>query len=128
MRLALLSAVAFGLGFSLVGVASAGPAHDGTWSVRMTTEAGSCDASYSYSVAVTNGQVRHLQAAGDAATMVNGEIGPDGNVNLAIRRSIAQASANGRLSEKSGSGTWRLNMLGCQGRWTALKRTQTVSN
>lgn len=129
MRLALLSAVAFGFSVSLLGGASAAPAsRDGTWSVRMVTEAGSCDASYSYSVAVTNGQVRHLQAAGEAPTVVNGQIGPDGDVNLAIRRSIAQASANGRLSEKAGSGTWRLNMLGCQGRWTALKRSQTASN
>ena len=102
MRPALLSAVAFGLGFSLVGGASAAPArHDGTWSVRMITEAGSCDASYSYSVAITNGQVRYLQAPGDAATMVNGEIGPDGSVNLAIRRSIAKVDAPTAASAKS---------------------------
>ncbi len=94
----------------------------------MVTEAGSCDASYSYSVAVTNGQVRHLAASGDAPTVINGQIGTDGGVNLDIRRSIAQASANGRLSEKSGSGTWRLALLGCQGRWTAMKRTQTAAN
>jgi hypothetical protein len=130
MRLALVSAVAFGVSLSLAGGASAAPAQsrDGTWSVRMVTEAGSCDSSYSYSVAVTNGQVRHLQAAGEAPTTINGQIGADGGVNLDIRRSIAQASANGRLSDKSGSGTWRLSMLGCQGRWTAMKRSQTASN
>ncbi len=93
----------------------------------MTTDAGSCDSSYTYSVAVTNGQVRHLSADGPATT-VNGQIGADGNVALDIRRSIAQADATGRLNAKSGSGTWRLAMLGCQGRWTAMKRTQTVSN
>jgi hypothetical protein len=126
MRPALLSAVAFGL--SLIGASSAlAQPHDGTWSVRLVTDAGSCDASYNYSVAVTNGQVRQLHAGG-APTTVNGQIGPDGNVNLAIRRSIAQASANGRLNGKSGSGTWRLAMLGCQGRWTALKHSQTASN
>ncbi len=127
MRPVLLSAIAFGLSLVAASSASAQP-HDGTWSVRMVTDAGSCDPSYSYSVAVTNGQFRQLQAAGDAPTTVNGQIGPDGNVALDIRRSIAQASAYGRLGGKSGSGTWRLNMLGCQGRWTALKRSQTASN
>jgi hypothetical protein len=128
MRPALLSAVAFGLSLAAASPASAQSLHDGTWSVRMVTDSGSCDASYSYSVAVTNGQVRPIRTADAASTVVNGQIGPDGDVALDIRRSIAQASAQGRVKGKSGSGTWRLNMLGCQGRWTALKHSQTASN
>jgi hypothetical protein len=69
-----------------------------------------------------------LQSPGDSPTTVSGRIGADGDVNLDIRRSIAQVDALGRLSEKSGSGTWRLGMLGCTGRWTAQKRMQTVQN
>jgi hypothetical protein len=118
------------LGLTVAGSALAGPLerHNGTWSVRMVTDAGVCDASYSYAIAIQDGAVRYLQAPGDSPTTVDGRIGPDGTVNLDIRRSIAKVDAAGRLSEKSGSGTWHLGMLGCSGRWTASKRAETVSN
>ena len=126
MRTCLRLAIALGLGLSAFG-ALAGPAQsgrDGFWSVQLVTDSGSCDPSYSASVAIENGSVRPLQSSG---ATVSGQVGPNGDVNLDIRKSIAQAAASGRLSEKSGSGTWRLSMLGCQGRWTASKRTQTAS-
>lgn len=118
------SAMALGLGMTLIGSAWAAPAarHDGTWSVIMVTDSGVCDASYNYSIAIENGNVRYLQAPGDSPTTVSGRIGPDGNVALDIRRSIAKVDAEGRLNGKSGSGTWRLGMLGCEGRWNAQKR------
>ncbi len=116
-------ALAFGLGVTSLGSAAfAGPSRDGLWSVQFVTESGSCDPSYSSSIAIENGSVRPLQAG----MSVSGQIAPNGQVSLDIRRSIAQADATGRLSDKSGSGTWRLAMLGCQGRWTASKRTQTA--
>jgi hypothetical protein len=116
--------MALGLGVTLIGSAWAAPAarHDGTWSVSMVTVSGLCDASYNYSIAIENGNVRYLQAPGDSPTTVSGRIGPDGNVDLDIRRSIAKVDAEGRLNGKSGSGTWRLGMLGCEGRWNAQKR------
>ena len=128
MRTSLRLAIALGLGLSSF-AAAAGPAQngrDGLWSVRLVTDSGSCDASYSATVAIENGSVRPLSGA-DGAT-VSGQVAPNGAVNLDIRKSIAQAAASGRLSEKSGSGTWSLAMLGCQGRWTASKRVQTASN
>ena len=118
------TAMALGLGVTLIGSAWAAPAarHDGTWSVSMVTVSGLCDASYNYSIAIENGNVRYLQAPGDSPTTVSGRISPDGNVDLDIRRSIAKVDAEGRLNGKSGSGTWRLGMLGCEGRWNAQKR------
>ena len=116
---------------TLAGGALAAPAqkpHDGTWSVRMVTDSGVCDASYNYRIAIEDGAVRYIQEPGDSPTTVNGRVGSDGRVNLDIRRSIAKVDAAGRLDEKAGSGTWRLGILGCSGRWTAQKRTQTVSN
>ena len=127
MRTSLGLAVALGLGLSSFAAAAAPSQNgrDGLWSVQLVTEAGSCDATYTASVAVQNGSVRPLQSGG---ATVSGQVGPNGDVNLDIRKSLAQAAASGRLNEKSGSGTWRLAMLGCHGRWTASKRTQTASN
>ena len=124
MKLAARTVMALGLGTTLIGSAWAAPTarHDGTWSVSMVTDSGVCDASYNYSIAIENGNVRYLQAPGDSPTTVSGRIGQDGNVDLDIRRSIAKVDAQGRLNGKSGSGTWTLGMLGCSGRWNAQKR------
>jgi hypothetical protein len=122
------SAMAIGLGLILIGGAWAAPTerHDGTWSIRMVTDSGICDRSYDYSIAIESGNVRYLLAPGDSPTTVSGRIASDGAVNLDIRRSIAKVDASGRLSDKSGSGTWKLGLLGCTGRWTAQKRSSTI--
>jgi hypothetical protein len=128
MTFAKRSAMALGLGMTLIGGAWAASSErlDGTWSVQMVTDSGICDRSYNYSIAIENGNVRYILAPGDSPTTVSGRVGPDGAVNLDIRRSIAKVDASGRLSDKSGSGTWKLGMLGCTGRWTAQKRSNTV--
>ncbi len=82
-----------------------------------------CDRSDSYAVFVENGRVR---PAGDASTSVSGQVGANGAVNLDIRRGLARADASGRLQATSGSGTWRVSMVGCSGRWTAQRRVTTV--
>ena len=117
---------AFGLGLAFVGGAAAEPqkSYNGTWSVRLVTEAGSCDASYSTTVAIQDGQVRPV--SGGAS--VSGGIGRDGSVALGIQRSIARGDASGRLADRSGCGTWRVSMLGCTGRWTAQRLTLTAEN
>jgi hypothetical protein len=130
MTIAKRSAMALGFGLALVGGAFAASSerHDGTWSVRMVTDSGLCDRSYDYSIAIDNGNVRYLLAPGDSPTTVSGRVGPDGSVDLDIRRSIAHVDANGRLNGKSGTGTWKLGMLGCTGRWTAQKRSNIVQS
>jgi hypothetical protein len=90
---------------------------DGTWNVRLVTEAGTCDSSYSQTVAIENGRVRPVAGA----TSISGGVGTDGSVALTIAKSIATADARGRLTSKSGSGSWNLAMLGCTGRWTASR-------
>jgi hypothetical protein len=124
------SALALGLGLTLIGGAFAASSdrNDGTWSVQMVTDSGLCDRTYGYSIAIENGNVRYLLAPGDSPTTVSGRIGPDGAVDLDIRRSIAKVDATGRLNGKSGSGTWTLGMLGCTGRWTAQKRSNIVQS
>jgi hypothetical protein len=90
---------------------------DGTWNVRLMTEAGTCDSVYSQTVAIQNGQVRPL--SGDAT--ISGGVGIDGSVALTISHSMAQASATGRINAQRGFGAWRLAMLGCSGRWIATR-------
>ncbi|MBF9232017.1 hypothetical protein [Microvirga alba] len=130
MNFAKRSALALGFGLTFLGSAMAATPNrnDGTWSVQMVTDSGICSASYNYSIAIESGSVRYLLAKGDSPTTVYGKVGPDGAVNLDIRRSIAKVDANGRLNGKSGSGTWTLGSFGCSGRWTAQKRSATVSS
>ena len=112
-------AIAAGIAFSAapLSVSAKSASFDGTWNVRLVTEAGTCDSSYSQTVAIENGRVRPLAGAAS----ISGGVGTDGNVALTISKSIAKADAQGRLSSKSGSGSWKLAMLGCTGRWTASR-------
>ncbi|MCB8820115.1 hypothetical protein [Microvirga rosea] len=106
--------------------ASGSTAHNGTWSVQMVTDSGLCEHSYNYLIAIEDGNVRYLLAPGDSPTTVKGQVQQNGSVDLDIYRSIAKVDANGQLRGASGSGTWKLNMLGCTGRWTAQKRSNVV--
>ncbi len=128
MRHPLLAALALAFGAVSTG-ALAGPASfNGTWQVRMVTEAGSCDRSYTYTLAVEDGQVRYDQASADEAPVrVSGKVGEDGRVTLGIRRSLASAAASGKLQGNGGTGAWKVEFLGCSGRWTAERRTTTAS-
>ena len=119
-------AVATALALGLPAAAVAGPQKNfnGTWSVRLVTEAGSCDAAYQTTVMIEDGQVRALSSGAS----VSGGISSDGSVALGIQRSIARGDASGRLAARSGSGTWRVAMLGCTGRWTAQRLTLTAEN
>jgi hypothetical protein len=125
-----LTALGLSAGVILSAGANAAPnkqvQHDGVWSVQMVTESGLCDRSYGYTIAIQDGNVRFIPGPGDGPTTVSGRVSPDGNVDLDFRRSIAKADAVGRLQASSGAGTWKLNMLGCSGRWTAQRRSTTA--
>ena len=121
-----LVALALGAGMMSFGVVEAAPDKDrfnGIWSVQMVTDSGLCDRTYGYTLAIAGGDVRYIPAPGDAPTNVTGQVSPDGSVELDFRRSIAKADATGQLKTNRGSGSWKLNMLGCSGRWVAQRRT-----
>ena len=123
-------AAALGAGLVLGGAANAGPvskkAYDGTWSVVISTESGPCDRSYSYAVAIEDGRVQ--QASSSDGTVISGTIASDGSVGLGLLIGPASADASGRLRAMTGSGTWKLPMLGCSGSWTAQKRGTRHAN
>jgi hypothetical protein len=118
-----LLALAVGVGMLMASLPSTaaveGASFDGTWHVRLVTQSGTCDSSYSQTVAIENGRVRAVASA--SATAISGGVGSDGRVALTIAQSVATADAEGRLRSKSGSGSWNLPMLGCTGSWTARR-------
>ncbi|CAO4176579.1 hypothetical protein [Methylorubrum populi] len=106
---------------ALVSPALAGD-FDGTWSVQLVTESGLCDAQYSYTLAVRDGQVRPIVNAAAGSTHVTGRVERDGGVGLNVATAAANGTASGRLQARSGSGTWRVSGGLCSGRWTAARR------
>ena len=91
--------------------ASAAPVNDGRWAVRMVTDAGVCDKSYNYVIAVENGGVRYIPQDSDAPPTVSGHVSPSGAVTLDIRKGIARVAASGSLNGQAGSGSWKLGIL-----------------
>jgi hypothetical protein len=91
---------------------------DGSWSVLVVTESGTCDRGYRYSVRVADGRVAY---AGDASIEIDGVVAPNGSVKVNIGRGNQSASGIGRLSAEFGAGTWRGRGPGgdCAGRWQA---------
>lgn len=96
---------------------------DGTWSVQLVTESGLCEAQYSYTLSVQDGQVRPVTAASTNGATVSGRVGSDGSVGLTVATAAANGTASGRLQVRGGSGTWRVSGGLCTGRWTARRHT-----
>ena len=90
---------------------------DGDWKVQLVTSTGSCGRNHVYSVAVREGLIQGAASGGS----MTGKVGQNGAVVLTIQHSLATANGSGRLGANSGSGSWRVDMLGCSGRWTAAR-------
>ncbi|MFH6781051.1 MULTISPECIES: hypothetical protein [Methylobacterium] len=127
MRL-IVSAVAAGICLGAVAApaiartsAKAPDRFDGTWSVEVITESGSCDRAYRYGVIIQNGQARY---AGGGDFTVSGRVQPSGAVRATISRGDAAAQVVGRLgTEGGGNGTWTTSgSTSCKGRWNAERR------
>ena len=95
------------------------PNFDGTWSVLIVTEQGTCDRAYRYPVRISNGSVGY---AGEASFNVTGRVGANGAVTVTVSRGAQSASGSGMLSSSDGSGYWRTASGECSGTWTAERR------
>ncbi len=107
---------AFAAAALLVGSAARAASFDGPWTVIIVTQAGNCDAAYSFPLQVSGGRI-----VSTGGTTINGRIGGGGGVNVAISSGGSSGRASGRLSGYSGSGRWSgvLNGARCSGRWEA---------
>ncbi|WP_298952124.1 hypothetical protein [uncultured Methylobacterium sp.] len=93
---------------------------DGTWSVEVITEKGTCDRAYRYGIVIENGQARY---AGGNDFTVTGRVQGSGAVRAVISRGDAAARVVGRLAEGYGNGTWTTDgSTTCSGRWNAERR------
>ena len=100
--------------------ASARSNYDGTWSVLIVTQKGTCDRAYRYPVKINNGAVGY---AGDSSFTVSGKVGDNGAVTVKVARGTQSANGQGRLSSTDGSGQWVAGSGECSGTWTAERRS-----
>jgi len=93
------------------------PSYDGTWSVLVVTEKGTCDAAYRYPIRISNG---HLINAGDAAFTVTGSVAQTGAITVTVSAAGKSAIGSGRLAGTMGGGSWTGGS--CSGSWSAERR------
>ncbi|MDP4002432.1 hypothetical protein [Methylobacterium sp. NEAU K] len=93
---------------------------DGTWSVEVLTESGTCDRAYRYPVKIEHGRARFI----GTAFVVQGSVAGNGAIRGSISNGSATADVTGRLGpEGFGKGTWSASgALECRGRWNAERR------
>jgi hypothetical protein len=89
-------------------------AFNGSWSVAINTQSGSCEPHYRFAVQIVNGNVVY---EGRPA----GRVSPNGAVRVNVSSGGQQAAGQGRLSRNYGTGVWRgLGSAGnCTGTWQA---------
>ena len=92
--------------------------YDGVWNVLTITQAGNCDAAYSYPFRVAAGRISSAGAA-----TVSGSVGRGGGVAVRISAGGSVATGSGRLGGNSGAGRWsaRLSSGSCSGHWQATR-------
>jgi hypothetical protein len=98
--------------------ASASTIYDGQWSLTISTERGSCDSAYHFTVDINNGIVSHPNLV-----KLRGRVAKGGSVRVSVAASDKFASGSGRLTRTSGSGRWtgHAGKDRCSGSWTAQK-------
>ncbi len=99
--------------------------YDGGWSVLVITQAGRCDAAYSYPVQIANGIVLNdtTQGSGSGVVQISGRVEPAGQVKVIVQLGERQVVGVGKLSHNSGVGIWAGKSSGedCSGRWEARR-------
>jgi hypothetical protein len=115
------SILAIGLIAALMeGPASAQQPFDGAWSVHAVPEHGTCRRAHRYRVVVEQGAVR---SRASRSAEVSGGLQSDGRIEASIQRSRTRVDVAGRLSGRSGLGTWTATgTINCSGRWSAEKQ------
>jgi hypothetical protein len=116
-RLAACATALAVLAAMMPGKAHAAMPFDGSWSVSIITQAGSCDRSYNFAVSIIDGRLDGANGA------LLGTVNSKGGLNVLLGGGDRRGQASGRLVGNSGSGRWSGNATGasCSGRWTAQR-------
>jgi hypothetical protein len=100
----------------LTSIAEARSLYDGSWDLLFVTQRGMCDPNYNFTVNINGGIVTHPNLV-----RFKGYVAPSGAVHASVTVQDKYASGSGRLSDKTGRGTWRgySGSSRCSGYWTA---------
>jgi hypothetical protein len=103
---------------SAPGIAQAGSAYDGSWSLTINTQRGTCDPSYYFQVQIANGIVSHANLV-----KLRGRVARSGFVRVSVSAGGKTAAGAGKLTHTSGGGRWtgRSGSDHCSGTWSAQK-------
>ena len=93
-------------------------AYDGSWDLVFVTQRGACDATYNFSVNITDGVVTHPNLV-----KFRGYVASSGAVRASVTVHDKFASGTGKLTANSGHGSWSGHAAGerCSGYWTAQR-------
>ena len=94
---------------------------DGTWSVLIATDAGTCDRGYRYALHIVNGRISY----DDPSFNISGHVDQRGHVDVSVSAGGQHANGSGQLSGDSGEGMWsgRSATSQCSGHWEAQRRS-----
>jgi hypothetical protein len=118
MKKVLLSVTIAGCLVAFATATQARSAYDGSWDLLFVTQRGACDATYNFSVNISNGIVTHPNLV-----KFRGFVARSGAVRASVTVQDKYASGSGRLSGASGRGTWSgySGNARCSGYWTAQR-------
>jgi hypothetical protein len=112
------STLAFVITAPALNMTAASTVYDGSWSLSVVTNRGSCAPSYQFEIQIRNGVINYQGPAS-----VNGRVSSGGEVRVSVSSEGNRASGSGKLSRTSGRGTWsgRSTTSGeaCSGHWSA---------
>jgi hypothetical protein len=93
---------------------------DGRWLVMIRSATGQC-AVGGYAVSIRNGDISY---PGFTVLTIRGRVDRKGRITVRLNGGQSWAQAVGRLSGRSGTGTWRgrWQQRPCVGRWRAVRR------
>ena len=118
MKMRVIATAICGACLILAPAAEARTSYDGPWNLVFVTQRGSCDATYAFSVNVTDGNVTHPNLV-----KFSGHVAKSGAVRASVTVVDKYAAGSGKLSGDSGRGFWSGHAAGgrCSGYWTAQR-------
>jgi hypothetical protein len=120
IRTVILASMCVALNLVAAPTVKAASEFDGEWKGVAITKSGPCDESYRFSGQIIDGAVRSPVAPNN----VSGHVAPSGAVSVSAAMGNNHGVAWGRLSSKSGRGTWkgRLGDADCSGVWSVERQ------
>jgi hypothetical protein len=111
----------------VAGSAFASSPYDGNWSVVITTRVGACDPTARYRLQIVDGAV--VNGSGSDID-IHGQVNRGGSVSVSLRSGEAWATASGRLSGETGTGTWKGHGSNgaCEGTWEAERHAAAAAS